>query len=231
MSEYNHIKQLEATIEDQKFAISKISHEVRNPVTLINSSLQLIEQEHPEVSGFAFWNETRADMNYLIRLLEELSTYNNGQILHPEHLSTSKWLKETAASLKAAVSKNYTFKIDVAEDLPSITADPVKLRQALLNLLRNAFEAVSENGFVSLGAHADATNLTITVRDNGCGIPPEYLDDLFRPFVTHKSGGTGLGLAITKQIVNAHRGKIVIHTAPDQGTSFDIVLPLACGKG
>ena len=230
MSEYNHIKQLESTIEDQRFALSKISHEIRNPVTLINSSLQLIEQEHPEVASFAFWNETRSDMKYLLRLLEDLSAFNNGQVLHLEQISTSEWLKETAASLKAAVSQIYTFKIDVAEDLPSITADPVKLRQAILNLLRNAFEAISENGSVYFHAHADESNLTITVRDNGCGIPPEYLDDLFKPFITHKSGGTGLGLAITKQIINAHRGKITIHTAPDQGTSFDIVLPLACGK-
>ena len=70
--------------EEQRFCLSKISHEVRNPVTLINSSLQLIEQQHPEVKTFAFWKETMEDLSFLRTLLDELSSFNNGDILHPE---------------------------------------------------------------------------------------------------------------------------------------------------
>ncbi len=227
MTEHNQIDVLKKIIEEQKIAISQISHEVRNPVTLINSSLQLIEKQHPEVRDFLFWEDTMRDMKYLLRLLEELSNYNNSEKMNPKLLDAGRWLTEVYSSLSSLSSESFRFSFRLPEDLPAFYADPIKLRQAISNLIRNGFEALEGDGEVTLSASADEQWMRIRIADTGCGIPEEYMDTLFQPFVTHKQDGTGLGLSITKRIIEAHKGKLLIETIPEKGTAFTILLPLA----
>lgn len=227
MTEQNQIEALKKIIEEQKIAISQISHEVRNPVTLINSSLQLIEKQHPEVRDFLFWEDTIRDMKYLLRLLDELSNYNNSEKLNPKLLDAGRWLTEVYSSLSSLSSESFRFSFRLPEDLPAFYADPIKLRQAISNLIRNGFEALEGDGEVTLSASADEQWMRIRIADTGCGIPEEYMDTLFQPFVTHKQDGTGLGLSITKRIIEAHKGKLLIETTPGKGTAFTILLPLA----
>ena len=226
MSEYHRIASLEKIIEEQKLAISQISHEIRNPVTLINSSLQLIEQEHPEVTTFAFWKETQTDMRYLIELLDALSQYNNGESFLTETINTYVWLMELVSSMKITSTESRRFTHAISPALLPINGNPVKLFQALTNLLRNGFEALTGTGEVSLKAFMKEHKLHIHVGDTGCGIPPEYLDTMFDPFVTHKAEGSGLGLAITKRIIEAHNGTLGVHSVLHQGTVFKIILPV-----
>lgn len=227
MSDIQQIDALKKEIEEQKIAISQISHEIRNPVTLINSSLKLIEKQHPEVRDFAFWNDTMMDMDYLLRLLDEVSSYNNSMLLHPETLNTSQWLTDFAASLVCSVPASFRFSFQIPPALPLLHADPVKLRRALSNLIRNGFEALEKEGEVSFTASSDGPYLTLHISDTGCGIPAEYLDTLYQPFVTHKPDGTGLGLSITRRIIEAHHGSLTLETKPGAGTVFTIRLPLA----
>lgn len=226
MPESSQIELLKKTIEEQKFAISQISHEIRNPVTLINSSLKLIEKQHPEVQSFAYWKDMMQDMEYLLCLLDEVSSFNNSMLLKRERINTSQWLTDFASSLFCMIPHSVHFSFHIPPMLPPLTADPVKLRRALSNLLRNGFEALEKEGEVLLTASADGQSLSLCVSDTGCGIPEEYMDTLYQPFVTHKAGGTGLGLSITKRIVEAHDGSLSLKTAPGVGTSFTIRLPL-----
>ena len=102
----------------------------------------------------------------------------------------------------------------------------MKLREAILNIVRNASEAIDEKGIISIGAQKQQGQLLLTITDNGCGIPEEYLPTLFDPFVTHKKEGTGLGLPIAKQVIEAHGGSICVSSRLGQGSSFQISLPL-----
>ena len=129
MTQEHQLKALKKTIEEQRIAISQISHEIRNPVTLINGSLNLIEKQHPEVRDFAFWNDVRRDMTHLLNLLEDVSHYNNSMLLHLELLNTSHWLKEVTASLNFLLPKPFHFSSHIPQDLPEIHADSTKLRQ------------------------------------------------------------------------------------------------------
>ena len=216
----------EALKTEQNLTISQFSHEIRNPVTMINSYLQLIEKEHPEVISFSFWKEVMEDMKYLRQLLEKLSTYNNSETLNLSRIHTESWLNGIAASTSAAISmKPYLFSWNPQTPLPDINGDPVKLRQALTNLLRNGFEALPEHGEVRMAAKACGTMLQITVWDNGCGISSEYMEDLFHPFITHKKNGTGLGLAITKRIIESHQGQLTVTSELNKGTHFTLLLP------
>ena len=118
MTEHTQIDVLKKIIEEQKIAISQISHEVRNPITLINSSLQLIEKQHPEVRDFLFWEDTMRDMKYLLRLLEELSNYNNSEKTNPKLLDAGRWLTEVYSSLSSLSSESFRFSFRLPEDLP-----------------------------------------------------------------------------------------------------------------
>lgn len=123
--------------------------------------------------------------------------------------------------------------------MPVLSADSVKLRQALLNLLRNAADAVrtespsqdqhdmpAHSPQISLSVTADADLLHIEISDNGCGIAPEDQEHIFEPFITHKVDGTGLGLAITRRIIQAHHGTITLRSARYAGTVFILTLPI-----
>ena len=111
-------------------------------------------------------------------------------------------------------------------DLPQISLDQTKIRQALFNLLRNAQESIQHtHGKILFSASAVPDGVQITISDNGCGMTEDQIENAFRPFVTYKPGGTGLGLAVTRQIIEAHQGTLCVESTPKEGTSFYIFLP------
>lgn len=232
------------TPEEFQTLLSAISHEIRNPVTLINSYLQLMEQEHPEICSYPYWNTVRQEMAHLRALLEDISSYQNAYRLQPVPTDMTAYLNQYAASLLPMISQNASvvFSADIAPDLPILSVDPVRLRQILDNLIRNALEALTQmpksisdtdtasqstvpaDIFLSLSASMCGDALCISICDNGCGIDRTYLDTLFDPFVTHKSNGTGLGLAISRQIAQAHGGTLNCLSC-GQPTVFEVRLP------
>ena len=145
-----------------------------------------------------------------IRLLEELSSYNNGERLNLTTTGMTSWLRTLALSFAASlIDTPIEFVSRIDPDLPVLPIDQVKVRQALFNLLGNAREALSDGAIpapvltFSAKMQASGHQLVLTVSDNGCGIAPEDLDTLFEPFVTHKPGGTGLGLAFVRRVFRA----------------------------
>ncbi len=213
--------------EEFRTLLSAISHEVRNPVTLINSYLQLMAQKHPEICGYPYWDTIQQEMAHLKTLLEDITSYQNVYRLHPVPTDMTAYLTEYAASLTTVIPPNSSaaFSADISPDLPSLSVDPSRLRQVLDNLVRNALEALTQTGgLLSLSASMHVDTLCITICDNGCGIDPAYLDTLFDPFVTHKSNGTGLGLAISRQIAQAHGGTLNCLSC-GQPTVFEVRLP------
>ncbi len=118
-------------------------------------------------------------------------------------------------------------ELELGGDLPPVPMDESQLRQALLNLLRNAVEAQPDGGAVHLSAREVDGGVEFTVRDEGEGVPAEQQEAVFEPFVSTKERGTGLGLAITRQIVEAHGGTIRYEAVPGGGASFLVRLPAA----
>ena len=116
-------------------------------------------------------------------------------------------------------------RLEAQPGLPEVAVDESQLRQALLNLIRNAREAMPRGGeFVVAVARSEGT-VEICVEDNGSGVAEEMRATIFDPFVTTKQRGTGLGLAVTREIVEAHHGAIGCEPVPTGGTRFRIVLP------
>ena len=213
-------------MEDLNLTIAKMVHEIRNPLTLSSSSLQLIETTHPEVKDFQFWSQTLEDVEYLNQLLDDLAVYSDDR----RFFMCKADLKEIFLSLEESLqpyilAHRKNLSVHLPAQLPPVFGNPVRLRQAFLNLLKNAFEATGEDGCVSLSARKYLDQIIIRVSDDGCGMTPEALADLFAPFSSHKAGGTGLGLAITQKIIRAHYGQIDVTSSPGRGTAFTVTLP------
>lgn len=118
------------------------------------------------------------------------------------------------------------WEVSIAPDLPPMGVDAVKLGQVIVNLLRNAMEATAAGGHVGLKAYASQGSVFVEVSDNGAGIPRDQQEVVFEAFYTTKNRGVGLGLPISKQIVEAHKGKLWVNSEPGAGAIFTVELPI-----
>ena len=212
--------------KDFEFLLSKFAHELRNPLTSVYSSIQLIELQHPEVKDFKYWSNLSCDLEYMNNLIADLSSFSKSERLTLKEISLKSMLEQVSLSFAATIAESkveYTSKLDAS--LPIIIGDEVKLKQVVLNVLRNAYEASFPDQKIYLEAFSDEENVTISIRDTGCGISKEHLSSIFEPFVTHKKDGTGLGLAICDHIIKAHYGRISVDSKIGVGTCFTLTLP------
>lgn len=215
-----------------------VTHEVRNPLSSIGLNAEMLDEELGALSdGGGSVDEARALLGSIQRELDRLTSVTE-EYLRVARLPAPRLDREDLAALAADVvafvarefaSCGVELVMEGADVVTNVAVDEAQVRQALLNLLRNAREAcegvASPRVVVSVrSAHGNAM---LEVRDNGRGIPPADRPRLFELFFTTKESGTGLGLALTQQIVVAHGGRIECDDASGGGTVLRIVLPLA----
>jgi two-component system sensor histidine kinase HydH len=128
--------------------------------------------------------------------------------------------------------KRVTIEKRLLEGLPDVLVDPMQMRQALLNVLLNAIEAMSDGGTLTIEAavtdSADGPpTVTLSVTDTGVGMSAEEVGKLFEPFYTTKPRGTGLGMTVVSRVVEQNGGRVGVRSAPGEGTTFSLVLPVA----
>lgn len=220
-------KIIEQLLQNHQTIVSLISHEIRNPLTLISSSLQLMEQTHPEVRDFSNWDQTMQDLDFLCQLLSELSAYNNGSTLRYQVFSLQELLRSVAVSFAiSSEDASVCFRSSIDPAIRDYAGDQIKLREVLLNLLKNARESQADQIVLSASSGCDTSGIQISIRDNGCGIEQDQLDQIFQAFHTTKQEGTGLGLSLSKRIIEAHHGTLTVTSAPGEGSTFTVFLPL-----
>ena len=210
-----------------EYILSKFSHELRNPLTSVYSTVQLIETMHPEVKEFKYWSNISNDLEYMNRLLTDLSDFSKSERLQVSIFSLRALLEQISLSFAAMIADSeveYTAKI--SPSITQITGDKTKLQEVFLNLLKNAYEAALPNNTIYLEAGLEQDCVQILVRDTGCGITEEQLPTIFDPFVTYKKEGSGLGLAICSNIIKAHGGIISVSSVAGEGTSFLVTIPI-----
>lgn len=209
------------------FSLSRISHEIRNPLTLIYSTAQLLATKHPSLTEDNLWHQLISDINYLNDLTASISIYNKSQQLSPKMTDITQLLTEVTENYRPLAEKSQKRLIlSIRNTLKPILCDPVKLKQCLVNLIKNSLEATSSGDTIHVTAFSNAMYIQLVISDNGHGIDKNKQSHIFEPFATYKKDGTGLGLPITKQIIEAHNGSIRVFSRLDEGTSFIIALPL-----
>jgi PAS domain S-box-containing protein len=210
---------------------AKLAHEIGNPLNGMYTTVQLLErhlakQQAPvDETLQATVHDLTSEITRLRTLLEEIRSFSRRPQLSLEPLD----LATVAAEVLAVAAPHYTAQgIRVEQmfppELPLVIADREKLKQVLLNLYKNAAEAMPKGGTLTVRACHAGEQVWLEVQDTGGGIPEGV--DIFVPFTTTKPEGTGLGLAIVRQIVLAHGGTITYISTPGQGTTFTLSLPV-----
>ena len=213
--------------ESPKFSVSVISHELRNPLTLIHSTLQLIGGRYPEVQQDPLWEQVMLDLNYMSKLLSELSSLNSSQSLNYSQVNIRQILTNVVRAFSSeAQLQEKNISLNFETSLQWIQGDSLKIQEVLRNLLQNAMDATQSKDYIDITVQSKWKRLIIIIRDSGCGMDRERLSTIFEPFVTYKTNGTGLGLTIVKNIVDAHHGVIQVHSKPMIGTKIVLFLPI-----
>jgi signal transduction histidine kinase len=207
-----------------------LAHDIRNPLTSVRGFLQLLSTR-----------VTENDRKMIDISLEELDGINSliTDMLYlarpPKSNFVRAGLEPLISKIKAFIApeanlKEIVLKTSVEAELPDVLIDPVQMKQVLLNLIRNSFEAVSKKGEVLISVYAVANYIGIEIKDNGKGIPDSEQNKVFDALYTTKNNGTGLGLPICREIIAKHNGKLLLESEVGTGTVVKILLPFKdCG--
>jgi two-component system, NtrC family, sensor kinase len=206
-----------------------LAHEIRNPLAGIAGVIEIIGRDLPPDSpARAVVKDAKEEALQINRILTDL--LETARPKPPQFQVTSIGSTVEHAVMFArqqAITKRIVVDFDRGEDIPPIDHDPHQINQVLLNLLLNAIQAMDKPGAVHVSLRCDNEAVIITVADEGKGIPPEILPNIFRPFFTTKGHGTGLGLSLARRIVESHGGTISARSEVGNGTQFMIQLPVA----
>ncbi|MCI8447214.1 MAG: ATP-binding protein [Eubacterium sp.] len=202
----------------------RIFHEIKNTITLINSSMQLLDQRCSQLKTELYWDNIKNEITYLKNMVLEISKAGSMEQLQKDSVDLNSIVLDLCRFMKDSYS-DLKWKLNLSEELPCVYADQIKLKQAVLNLIKNSAEAGST--YVIIETHAAGSHIQIAIIDNGGGISAELVDKVFDLFTTSKKQGSGLGLAITKQIIECHDGTLELNNQPGKGCTFTIELPAA----
>jgi signal transduction histidine kinase len=206
-----------------------VTHEIRNPLSSLALNVELLEEELPDnAEARALLRAVKNEVERLTALSERYLSVARRKPPRVEKEDIGQVCRDAFDFMRADLSRQgISVDLRIEDDLPAVSVDEGQIRQALYNLLRNAREAMPSGGRVVLSAHRREGGVEITVDDAGEGMDEETRARLFEPFFTTKGHGTGLGLVITREIVEAHGGRIRCEARPEGGTRFSIELPAA----
>jgi signal transduction histidine kinase/AraC-like DNA-binding protein/DNA-binding LacI/PurR family transcriptional regulator len=233
----NSQKETEKAIQLKTKSIAAISHELRTPLDIILGSVAVLkdketgtndEKTHLEIIG--------KNTDHLKRIANDLLDLSRAEInqlvLNLEICDIRPVILDSFASIQASVPKDNKVKciLRLPDRLPLIKADPVRLKQVLLNLLHNAIK-FTHQGEILLETELRLSEIRIKIKDTGPGIPSAIKNEIFEPFVSARPSlgdreGTGLGLAVTRSLVILHQGKIFVESEAGKGTTFIVDLPI-----
>lgn len=204
-----------------------IAHEVRNPLTGISL---LLDDLHDRASLAAddqeMLKKALSEIERVERLISALLSYSAPPRVEFRTSDLNQVVKDVAMLLGKQCERQNVHMLFEMCDLPLFRFDQEKIKQALINILKNALEAMPEGGQVRIATLSEDGFASVLISDNGPGIKKEDLPLIFEPFFTRKGAGTGLGLSITQRIMDEHHGKIVVKNNTGGGITFVLELPL-----
>lgn len=223
---------------------SGIAHEINNPLAIIGQEVEWIgeilktEQEDPGKGTEEIRDSMREISRQIHRcgeITHKLLDFARGREPLIQATDINRLVEDMARLVeKDAGHRNIRIVREFQEDLAPVYTDPPLMRQVILNLLKNAGQAIGEKGCITVGTTSHGNgSVDIVVKDTGCGIPGEHLEKIFDPFFTTKSSGkgTGLGLSICHGIVGKLGGTISVVSEVGRGSSFTVHLPARSGGG
>jgi signal transduction histidine kinase/DNA-binding response OmpR family regulator len=221
--------------------LATLAHELRNPLAPISTGLSLLsESSDPEVSRRTLGVMQR-QVRHMVRLIDDLldvSRITMGKLeLKRERIAVAAVVEAGIEGSQPNLQRGqHRLRLDLTDEPLFLDADHTRIAQVISNLLNNSSKYTANEGTIELSVRREGEDVVIAVRDNGLGIPPERLDDIFQMFgqvnraLDRSHGGLGIGLALVRRLVEMHGGTVVADSAgPNRGSTFIVRLPLAKG--
>ena len=206
---------------------SHISHEIKNPLIAIGGLAGQLKRS--PVQGEKEKDKLdliTTEISRLEKILVEVRDFTRPTTPHKIKSQINHLVTDLIQLFNPMFAgRQIKVKTDLSPDLPEFLFDPEQIKQVLLNLTKNAVEAMPEGGTLSLHTERDQNSVLIRISDTGKGMDSKIKEQLFQPFVTNKKKGTGLGLAVSYKLVQDHNGDIRVDSS-EQGTTMTVVLPL-----
>ena len=207
--------------------IASVLHDLRSPLTVVQSYAELMADEPDVKQRREYAEAVSRQVLGIEQMTREVLSYQRGE---SAFLPTQVHLDRFLGDLREVLARELTpKKIDLRVDQRTqckIRIDEGKVKRAVINLARNAAEAMPGGGTFTIAAWKDGERIVLSFADTGTGVPDQIRERIFQPFVTEgKRDGTGLGLAIVKQVIEAHGGEVRFESTPGKGTTFTFSLP------
>ncbi len=219
---------------------SGLAHEIRNPLGGIRAAAEMLLREETREENKEYLSMILSEVDRLNQLLSQLLDFAKPRRLKKESLNINQILAELLALQESTIARQgICLKQEFDPSLPPVEGHKGSLKQAFLNLIKNALEAMEKGGTlkVATGFKSDYRMIygegriipmaQVTISDTGPGIKPEHVKSLFTPFFTTKPKGTGLGLMMTQRILKEHDGVLRVNTEMGKGSTFKVLLKLA----
>jgi len=232
---YMHLQQAqEQLIKTEKMAAigqmaAAISHDLRNPLTGIKMATYYlssrIDRKQTEINNIL--KDIELEIDYASNVVTNILTYSRPTELIYARCNINKLVDD---AMHFTYLQNKELNIELVKkyekNIPEILIDNKQIKQVIINLISNSIQAMPDGGTLTVKTSRKNSDVELEIRDTGTGIGKEDINRVFTPFFTTKARGVGLGLAIVNNIIQKHGGHIDIQSAPGQGTSFKIILPI-----
>lgn len=232
-----NVEQLRGLDRLKSAFVAAAAHELRTPLMTFQMGVHLLIEEAGNFTARQreLLDLCRGESEKLVRLsteLLDLSKIESGEAApRLARVSVSQLLAGAVDPMRLMIETHtIALNVDAPADLPPAMVDRTQIERVIANLLTNAVRATPSGGAIAVSARRDGARLAISLADTGYGIPAEYLDKIFVPFIQvpgPPSGGAGLGLAISRRIVEAHGGRLEVKSAVGKGTTFFFTVPVA----
>lgn len=214
--------------ESLKKLADQFSHEIRNPLTSIGGFARRILKSLPEeATNREYMKRVIEDVERLEKMVNRLVRFESEQ-LQPENSDVNRIIEDSLEAFDFILKNNNIILKLSLQVLPEISVDRGKIKSALSNMIKNAVEAMMDEGrkILSISSGVGNDHIVVSISDTGKGIPEEKIKYIFDPLFTSKAYGPGLGLSFVKEVVQAHGGDIAVESTVGKGTTISISLPL-----
>lgn len=202
-----------------------VAHEIRNPLTSLKGFIQLLKEGK---RNQMYFDIIEAELERLNEIVDEFLLLGKPNPAKKAYNHVSAMLQHVMKLLEGqALLHHVTVQCFVDEPLPPLYCDENQLKQVFINIIKNAIEAMPNGGILRIEAKQRQDSILICITDEGCGIPKERMATLGEPFYSTKEKGTGLGLMVSFKIVEAHGGKMEIHSVEGKGTTVSLLFPIS----
>ena len=207
-----------------KTSIFKVTHEIKNPLAVIKGYLSIFDPYDSE-KCLKYKNILDIEVENALNVLKDFSSINHLDI-KKNNINYYDLLMEAKETILPFFNdKNIKLNINSPREL-FVNADYNRMKQVLINILKNSTEALSDNGKIDIKSYIENNKLITIIKDNGHGMDKETIDNLFTPFYSKKSFGTGLGLCLSKEIIELHNGTIKYTSKLNEYTQVKIAIPI-----